>query len=94
MLAPSEPEETLQGLLSQLVRYSFCETCGDELEGLALITPGQKSLFPHLPALTISFAISYTGVVILGRNIMVLCFTGLIVARNTLRVMHRHSGDK
>ena len=37
--------------MSQLLRYSFCKICGNELEGLALISRGQKSLFPHWPAL-------------------------------------------
>ena len=51
MLALSGPEEALQLLLSQLLRYSFCGICGNELEGLDLITRGQKLLFPHWPAL-------------------------------------------
>ena len=51
MLALSGPEEALQWLLSQLLRYSFCGICENELEGLALTTRGQKSLFPHWPAL-------------------------------------------
>ena len=42
MLALSGPEETFQWLLSQLLRYSFCGICGNEMEGLALITQGQK----------------------------------------------------
>ena len=50
-LALSGPEEAFQWLLSQLFRYSFCKICGNELDGLALITRGQKSLFPHWPAL-------------------------------------------
>ena len=37
--------------MSQFLRYSFCGICGNKLEGLALITRGQKSLFPHWPAL-------------------------------------------
>ena len=37
-LALSGPQETFQWLLSQLLRYSFCRICGNELEGLALIT--------------------------------------------------------
>ena len=37
--------------MSQLLIYSFCGICGNKLEGLALITRGQKSLFPHWPAL-------------------------------------------
>ena len=51
MLALSGPEEAFQWLLSQLLRYSFCGICGNELEGPALITLRQKSLFPHWPAL-------------------------------------------
>ena len=31
--------------------YSFCGICGNEMEGLTLITRGRKSLFPHWPAL-------------------------------------------
>ena len=50
-LALSGPQEDFQWLLSQLLRYSFFKICGNELEGLALITGGQKSLFPHWPAL-------------------------------------------
>ena len=37
-LALSGPEEDLQLLLSQLLRYSSCGICGNELEGLAIIT--------------------------------------------------------
>ena len=51
MLALSRPEEAFQWLLSQLLRYSFCGVCGNEMEGLALITRGQKSVFPHWPVL-------------------------------------------
>ena len=43
--------EAFQWLLSQLLRYSFGGICGNEMEGLALITWRQKSLFPHWPAL-------------------------------------------
>ena len=50
-VALSGPEEALQWLLSQLLRYSFCGICENELEGLALTTRGQKSLFPHWAAL-------------------------------------------
>ena len=49
-LALSGPEEVLQWFLSQLLRYSFCVICGNELEGLALIAQ-QKSLFPRWLAL-------------------------------------------
>ena len=51
VLAPRRPEKALQGLLFQLLRYFFCGMCGNELEGLALIAWGQKSLLPHCPAL-------------------------------------------
>ena len=51
MMALSGPEETFQWLLSQLLGYSFHGICGNEMEGLALITRGQKSLFPHWAAL-------------------------------------------
>ena len=70
MLALSGPEEAFQWLLSQLLRYSFCGICGNELEGVALITLGQKSLFPHWPALHHLFCY---GVAMHGRNISVLC---------------------
>ena len=41
-LALSRSEEAFQWLLSQLLRYSFCGICGNELEGMALKTLGQK----------------------------------------------------
>ena len=44
-------EEAVWWLLSQLLRYSFCGICGNELEGLALVARGQKSLFPCWPIL-------------------------------------------
>ena len=50
-LALSGPEEALWWLLSQLLRYSFCGICRNELEGLTLIAREQKSLFPHWPTL-------------------------------------------
>ena len=58
---------------SQFLRYSFCRICENELEGLALITRGQKSLFPHWPAFHYLLCYHFTGVVTLGRNILVLC---------------------
>ena len=72
-LALSGPEEALQWPLSQLFRYSFCRICGNELEGLALITRGQNHLFLAGQPFPISLAIAYTGVVMLGRSILVLC---------------------
>ena len=65
--------KALQWLLSQLLRYSFCGICGNELEGLALITQGQNHFFLTGQPFTVSFAIAYTGMVTLGRNISILC---------------------
>ena len=73
MLAFSGPEEALQWLLSQLLRYSFCGNCANELEGLAPITRGQNHFFLTGQPFTISSAITYVGVVMLGRNILILC---------------------
>ena len=50
-LALGGPEKAFQWLLSQLLRYSFCGIRGNEMEGPFLIMQGQKSLFPHWPAL-------------------------------------------
>ena len=44
VLALTGPEEALWWLLSQLPRHSFCGICGNELEVLALVAWGQKSL--------------------------------------------------
>ena len=46
-LALNGPEEALWWLLSQLLGYSLCGICGNELEGLALIAQEKKSLFLH-----------------------------------------------
>jgi len=72
-LALSGPEEAFQWLLSQLLRYSFCGICGNELEGLALITQGQNHFFLTGQPFIISFAIAYIYMVMLGKNILVLC---------------------
>ena len=47
VLTVSGSEKALQWLLSQLLRYSFCGICRNELEGLDLVAWGQKSLFPR-----------------------------------------------
>ena len=47
VLALSRPEKALQWLVPQLPRYSSCGICGKELDGMALVTWGPKSLFPH-----------------------------------------------
>ena len=69
-LTLSGPEEALMWLLSQLPRYSFCGICGNELEGLALVAWGQKSLFSRWP--TLHHLSCYTGVVTLRRDILVV----------------------
>ena len=69
-LALSGSEAALWWLLSQLLRYSFCGICGNELEGLALVARGQKSLFPHWP--TPYHLFCYTGVATLRRDILVV----------------------
>ena len=48
VLALSRPKKARE-LVSQLPRWSFCGIC--ELEGLVLVTWGQKSLFPCRPTL-------------------------------------------
>ena len=71
--ALSGPSKVLQWFLSQLLRYSFCGVCGNELEGLALIVWEQKNhfFFTGLP-FTNYFAITFTGVVILRKDILVV----------------------
>ena len=59
MLALSRLEKALQRLLFQLIRYSFCGICGNELEGLAPIAWGQKSLFPRWPTLLLSHILAW-----------------------------------
>ena len=92
MLALSGPEEALQWLLSQFLRYCFCGICGNKLKGLALITWGQKSFFPHWPALHHFFCyhLYWCGDAQKEHNVFYVC-TSLIVVRKKLRVLHRHS---
>ena len=49
-------------------------SCGNELEGLALVAWGQKSLFPHWPTLHNLFAITHTGVVTVKRDILAVVY--------------------
>ena len=77
-LALSGPEEALWWLLSQLPRHSFCGISGNELEGLALVARGQKSLFSRWLAITTSFAITCTDVVTLRRDILVAVYLFMI----------------
>ena len=90
-LALSGPEEALWWLLSQLLRYSFCGICGNELEGLALIAWGQKSLFPCWPTLSLSHIVMWQH----SEEISWLLFIPLwliasTVVRTVLRNEHRH----
>ena len=61
VLALSGLDKALQWLLSHIPRYSFCGICGNELEGLALVAQGQKSLFPHWPTLQHLFCCTQKG---------------------------------
>ena len=90
-LALSGPEEALWWLLSQLLRYSFCRICGNELEGLALIAWGQKSLFLRWPTLLLSHIVMWQH----SEEISWLLFTSLwltasTMVRTVLRNAHRH----
>jgi hypothetical protein len=70
VLAVSRPKKGLQWLLSQLPRYYFCGIYENELEGLALMAQGQNHFFLADQPSTTSFAITYTGVVTLRRDIL------------------------
>ena len=59
-VALSGPEEALQWLLSQLPRYSFYGICGNELEGLGLITREQN----HFSLTGQPFTISFVSVIL------------------------------
>ena len=61
------------GLCLNSLDISFCGNCGNELEGLAPITRGQSHFFLSGQPFTISSAITYVGVVMLGRTILILC---------------------
>ena len=85
VLALSRP--VLQWLLSQFSRYSFCGICRNELEGLALVARGQRSLFLAGKPSTTSFAIIYTGMATLRRGILdcvVHLFDSLLLQRSGL----------
>lgn len=58
-LALSGPENALQWLLSQSLRYSFWKIYGDELQGLALIAQGQKITFSSLGIPLLSLVLSH-----------------------------------
>ena len=94
-LALSGPEEALQWLLSQLLRYSFCGICGNELEGLALKNSRTKITFSSLttpsPSLLLSLILMWWR---LEGTSQFYVRISLIVVRNTHRAVHRHSGDE
>ena len=62
-LALSGPEEELWWLFSQLLTYSFCGICGNELEGLALKNSRTKITFSSLttpsPSLLLSLILMW-----------------------------------
>ena len=96
VLALSGPEEALWWLLYQLPRYSFCGTCENELEGLALEAWGQKSLFLLWPTLHHLFC--YTGVMTLTRepslSFIPLWLTASTAVRTVFRNVHRDMKDR
>ena len=91
-LALGAPEEALQWLLSQLLRYSFCGICGNETEGLAHIRTKItfSSLASPSPSLLLSLILVWRH---LEGTSQFYVRIGLVVVRNILRVVHRHSGD-
>ena len=93
MRALSGPEEALQWLLSQLLRYSFCGICGNETKGLAHIRTKItfSSLASTSPSLLLSLILVWQH---LEGTSQFYVRTSLIVVRNILRVVHRHSGDE
>ena len=93
MLALSGPEEAFQWLLSQLLRYSFCGICGNETKGLAHIRTKItfSSLASTSPSLLLSLILVWQH---LEGTSQFYVRTSLIVVRNILRVVHRHSGDE
>ena len=93
-LALSRSEEAFQWLLSQLLRYSFCGICGNEMEGQALITRGQKPLFPHCPTLHHLFCYRLYWCGDTWKKHLFYFRTSLIVVRNILTAVHRHLSDK
>ena len=92
-LALSGPEEAFQWLLSQLLRYSFCGICGNETKGLAHIRTKItfSSLASPSPSLLLSLILVWQH---LEGTSQFYVRTSLIVVRNILSIMHRHSGDK
>ena len=87
-LALSGPEEALWWLLSQLPRHSFCGISGNELEGLALVARGQKSLFLHLLLYILAWWHSEGASWLL---FIPLWLTISTVVRTVLRNVHGHT---
>ena len=63
------------------------------MEGLALITRGQKSLFPHWLALHHLFCYHLYWCGDTWKEHLFYVRTSLIVVINILRAVHRHSGE-
>ena len=91
VLALGRPEKALWWLLSPLPRCSFCVICGNELEGLALVAWGQKSLFPHWPILLLAHILAWWQ---LRRDILVVAYSFLFTISTSVRTVlsnvHRH----
>ena len=47
-------------LWPEALRYFFCGSCENELEGLALVAWGQKSVFPHWLTLLLSHILAWS----------------------------------
>ena len=88
----SGPEEALWLLLSQFPRHSFCEISGNELEGLALVAWGQKSLFPHWPSLLLLYILVWWHSEGASWLLFIpLWLTISTVVRTVLRNVHGHT---
>ena len=84
--------------LSQVPRYSFCGICGNELEGLALVAGGQKSLFPRWSTLHHLFCSHVYWRADTQKGHLGCCSSlynspSLISVRTVLRNVHRHMED-
>ena len=88
MLALSRPEEAFQWLLSQPLRYIFLWNMWEWTGRTGSINFSLASPSPSL------FLLLILVWWYLERTSQFYVPTGLIVVRNILRVMNRHSGDK
>ena len=75
--AVSGSEEVLQWLLFQLLRYSFCRICGNELKDWPWWLEDKNHFFLTGQPSSTSSAIIYTGMVTLRRDILGFFFSSL-----------------